>query len=86
MREPADFARHLSSGTVDPETGRPSVESPHPAWDDDEIPDDLVPNRTDLEGGPRQHLTDDLAAERVLRPDPQLVALRMLAAKRKRMQ
>ena len=86
LREPADFARHLSSGTVDPETGRPSVESPHPAWDDDEIPDDLVPNRTDLEGGPRQHLTDDLAAERVLRPDPQLVALRMLAAKRKRMQ
>ena len=85
LREPADFSCHFSSGSVDWDTGRPSSESPHCAWEDDEIPDDLVPNRTDLEGGPRQHLTADLEAERILRPDPQLVSLRILAAKRKRM-
>ena len=83
-REMADLARHLSSGTTDPETGRRTEESPLPAWDDDDVPDDLVPNRTDLEGGPRQHLTDDLEDARVLRPDPRVIARSMLAAKRAR--
>ena len=83
-RDSADFSRHLSSGTLDPDTRHPTAESPLPGWEDSDIPDDLVPNRTDLEGGPRQHLTSDLEAERVLRPDPRLVAARMLAAKRKR--
>jgi len=82
FRDPANFSRHMSSGTTDPDSGRPSEESPLPAWEDDEIPEGLVPNRTDLEGGPRQRLTDDLAAERVLRPDPRLVAQRILAAQR----
>ena len=72
----------MSSGTTDPDSGRPSEESPLLAWEDDEISEGLVPNRTDLEGGPRQRLTDDLAAERVLRPDPRLVAQRILAAQR----
>jgi len=86
VRGTADFARHLSSGTRDPDTGRRTQESPDTAWDDDDIPDDLVPNRTDLEGGPRQKLTNDLAADCILRPDPFLIAQRMLTAKRARMQ
>ena len=46
----ADLRTHCSSGThhID---GSTSVESPDPAWDADDIPDDLVPNRTDLMGG-----------------------------------
>ena len=39
--------------------------------------DDLIPNRTDLEGGPRQWLTDALHEKQVRRPDPRLVARRI---------
>ena len=82
VRDRADLTRHFSSGTTDPDSGQPTDESPLPAWDEEDIPEDLVPNRTDLIGGPRQGLTNDLEAERVLRPDPRLVALSMLAAQR----
>ena len=76
-RDVADVARHLSSGTRDEATGRPTTESPEPVWEDDDIPDDLIPNRTDLEGGPRQWLTDALHEKQVRRPDPRLVARRI---------
>ena len=84
-RAAVDLARHLTSGTRDEETGAPTDESPETAWYDDDIPDDLIPNRTDLEGGPRQWLTDALHSKGVRRPDPRLAAQRIDAARRYRM-
>ena len=63
------------------DTNEVTGESPEPAWENEDIPDDLVPNRTDLEGGPRQCMTERLKAMLVRRPDPRLVAARIDAAR-----
>lgn len=82
-RQAADLALHLTSGTRVPNhlsASQPSTdESPLTAWEND--PHDLVPNRTDLEAGPRAGLTDLLAERCVFRPDPREAARRVDAAR-----
>ena len=43
-----------------------------PAWEDEDVPEDLVPNRTDLAAGPRQALTDRLDGMGICRPNLRL--------------
>jgi len=80
-RTAASLVLHLKSGTRSAATGAVTDESPLAAWDDADVPDDLVPNRTDLEGGPRQGLTDRLRGAYVRRPDPRAHAARIDAAR-----
>ena len=70
-RGPADTRTHCSSGTHY-DNGNVSPESPKTAWEEEDVPDDLVPNRTDLCGGPRQALTDRLQGMGIRRPDLRL--------------
>jgi hypothetical protein len=71
-----DGAREVASLTLDLTSGTPG-DSPEPNWEPDDAPDDLVPNRTDLEGGPRHGLTEWLKGARVHRPDPREAARRI---------
>ena len=56
---------HRADGTL-------SSESEVPAWEDEDVPEDLVPNRTDLAAGPRQALTDRLDGMGICRPNLRL--------------
>ena len=70
-RASADTRTHCSSGTHRAD-GTLSSESEVPAWEDEDVPEDLVPNRTDLAAGPRQALTDRLDGMGICRPNLRL--------------
>jgi len=70
-RASADTRTHCSSGTHRAD-GTLSPESALPAWEEEDVPEDLVPNRTDLAGGPRQELTDRLDGMGICRPNLRL--------------
>ena len=80
-RQAASLALHLTSGSRDYLTNAVTSESPLPVWEEIDVPEDLVPNRVDLEGGPRAGLTDQLHSAYVRRPDPRAHAARIDAAR-----